>query len=397
MTISPPSKVKSPPGSSVRVLASGVDSLVLSIDVYWHKKGFLNYLKRRKAEAQLKGKEIQGAIKDKDNEIIWPFTVKPHGSRGYEWILSSKEYTLLVGNWHSPKTKPSILAEIRSETLWLHGMEQAVKHLFHIVKSTGASFRFMKISRVDLCMDLLLPEKIWNQNIMKYKVTRATRASQYYTHKALEGISIGKGSIQARIYDKELEIKQQSKKFWLYNIWGMSKAPRDYKIIRVEFQLRREVIKELGLDTSDDLFEKMGDLWAYCTEKWLKFQTRPGKHHTQRKTLAWWETVQQSFKGDQQSNPLIRTKSIRIDMDQHISQIMGNLVSLQALRREGSKDAREENISIYTMINGFIDEAQRRGMDSWDLDEAVITRRAKFHHHIAQKKIKSGEKGRCRD
>lgn len=365
MTISPPSKVKSPPGNEVRVLASGVDSLVLSIDVYWHKKGFLNYLKRRKAEAQLKGKEVQGAIKDKDNEIIWPFTVKPHGSRGYEWILSSKEYTLLVGNWHAPKTKPSILAEIRSETLWLHGVEQAVKHLFLILKSTGASFRFMKLSRVDLCMDLLLPEKIWNQDILGFKVTRATRASQYYTHKALEGISIGKGSIQARIYDKELEIKQQSKKFWLYNIWGISKAPRDHKIIRVEFQLRREVIKELGLDTSDDLFEKMGDLWAYCTEKWLKFQTRPGKHHTQRKTLAWWETVQQGFKGDQESNSLVRTKSLRIDMDQHISQIMGNLVSLQALRREGSKDAREENISIYTMINGFIDEAQLRGMDYW--------------------------------
>jgi len=36
-------------------------------------------------------------------------------------------------------------------------------------------------------------------------------------------------------------------------------------------------------------------------------------------------------------------------------------------------------------------------MDSWDLDEAVRTRRAKFHHHITQKKTKSGEKGRCRD
>ena len=92
----------------------------------------------------------------------------------------------------------------------------------------------------------------------------------------MKGISIGKGNISARLYDKPLEIKQQSKKYWMYDVWGINKNDLDdnHKIIRVEFQLRRELIKDLGANYFEDLLKGYGKIWAYCTQKWLKFQDR---------------------------------------------------------------------------------------------------------------------------
>jgi len=197
-------------------------------------------------------------------------------------------------------------------------------------------------------------------------------------------LSIGKNKILCRIYNKELEIHQQSRKFWMFDIWGISKAPKDSKIIRVEFQIRREVIKELGLDTVNDLFDKIAGLWNYCTEKWLKFQARPGKHHTQRTTLPWWEVVQQGFKGDQGEHSLIRSKAFSIEKDQHVYQILGSLKSLHALRYEASEKGRQEHVDVYHMINGFIDEVRLLGIDRKNFDEDVKIRQAKFHRHLTQ-------------
>jgi len=361
---------------------------VLSIDVFWHKKGFFRYLEKKKAEAIKHGKEIQGIIRTKEEESNWPFTIKPHGSRGYEWILTGKEYSFLIGNWHTPQSKPSIMAEIRSETLWNHGAENAVEYLLFLLESAGSLIHAVKLSRVDVCIDVLLPGYIWGEGILKYKVTRATKTGQYYTHNDCEGLSIGKDKILCRIYDKELEIHQQSRKFWMFDIWGISKAPKNSKIIRVEFQIRREVIKELGLNTVNDLFDRIADLWVYCTEKWLKFQTRPGKHHTQRTTLPWWEVVQQGFKGDQGENPLIRSKTFSLDKDQHVYQILGSLTSLQALRYEESEKGRLENIDLFHLINGFIYEANVLGINEMRFDEIVKVKRARFHRHSNQIPLK---------
>jgi hypothetical protein len=67
--------------------------------------------------------------------------------------------------------------------------------------------------------------------------------------------------------------------------------------IRVEDQARREALKQLGIDTFDDLLTKAAALWSYFTRSWLKVQDDPSKHHTQQKTLPWWNMAQDGFLG----------------------------------------------------------------------------------------------------
>ena len=286
-TISPPSKVKNDRLRPFTVLASGIDTLVLAIDVNWKDESFFQYLAEMKEKAIAEDKEIGIEIRNDLGSIFWKGTIKPHGSKGYEWIITGTDFSLIIGNWGKPRSKPSIMAQVSSEGLWRLGPVVAVDFLVELINCSGGKIVSNKISRVDLCIDITFPAKIWSPNLANYCVSRATHTATHFNNRKLTGLSIGKKKISARLYDKPLEIKQKSKKFWMFNIWGIRSVPDSLKVIRIEFQLRREVIKDLGLDQVDSLFSHCDNLWAYCSKEWLKFQSRPGKHHTQRKTFRW--------------------------------------------------------------------------------------------------------------
>ena len=281
MTISPPANVRLPVMKEVRSLKYGVDTLVVAINVRWVSDNMFKYLEQLKNEAKLGVGECPGILMTEDKSDKWPFNIKAHGVRGYEWLLDSREFTLRIGNWKAPESRPSVMAEIGSETLHARGPGDAVNRIIGLLDDAGASIISVRGSRVDLYVDILLPESLWSLDLMKFAVKRASDVTPHFRHDHLTGISIGKGIISARIYDKVLEIKQQSKKFWMFDdVWRIDKVPEGWKIIRIEFQMRREGIKEMGLDTLDDFLENIKNVWAYCTKKWLKFEDNPGAHHT---------------------------------------------------------------------------------------------------------------------
>jgi len=327
MTISPPAKVKQS-GSLPLILASGIDSLNLAIDVHWSKTDLFDYLDTLKDSAKASRQDSPGFFKIGLPEIKWPFTVKPHGKNGYEWMISNKEFTFLIGRWTTPQSKPSVLTEIRSETLWHLGAENAVELIKEILLSQGGAKITFKPSRVDLCVDALFSEHTWKIKLIEYATTRSTYMAPHFTHKKLTGLSIGRGKISARLYDKPFEIRQQSKKFWMYDIWGIDDVPDGHKIIRTEFQLRRELLTQLAINDITDLFSHCENIWAYCSQRWLKFQTNPGKHHTQRKTFKWWKSLQNGFMGAQPKVPLIRSKAFRYDIEQNTTQATGHIRAL---------------------------------------------------------------------
>ena len=334
MTISPPAKVKPEEGFSPEVLASGIDSLVLAINVEWSRDSLFLYLAKMKALAKEKAQQQTVILKARKNIGEMPIYIQPHGTNGYEWLLSNNICTLLIGKSLTPGSRPSLMAEIRSETLWRVGVKETIAALLSILENYGAEKILIKPSRVDLCLDLLMDEKQWDKSLIDFRVTRAQHSGLFFHKKDMTGISIGRGKISARLYDKPLEIKQKSKKTWMYDIWKICDVPDGKKIIRTEFQLRREGLKSLGVETIEDVFKFKDNIWAYCTQKWLKFRTNPGKHHTQRKNLPFWDVVQSGFAGEQGPEPLIRAKALKTNKKQLYSQAYGLLTSLVAIHAE---------------------------------------------------------------
>ncbi len=387
MTISPPANVKLPTLKEVKRLAYGIDMLVLSIDIKWSQNRLFIYLEKIKELAQKNDDEYPGFIMNEDNSDKWFFNIRPHGSGGYDWLLNGHEFSLKIGNWKEPILRPSIIAEIRSETLWNQGPEWTINRIIDLIKESGGVIETIKPSRVDLCVDILVPGDFWSFETMKFCVKRASEIRFHYYHKQLTGVSIGKGNISARIYDKLLEIRQKSRKFWMYTIWGMDKVPKGKKILRIEFQLRRETLRELKINKYDDLFENIENVWAYCTRRWLKFEDNPGKHHTQRSTIDWWKVVQEGFRGMQNPEPSIRSKALKIDMKQLARQAYGQLTSLEAAHLEEMGASQSRKVDIYGVVETFLKELKEDGKGEEDLEERLELKRAKYHRakHIKEK------------
>jgi hypothetical protein len=372
MTISHPSKVKN-------ILASGIDSLVISMDIDWKDASLFDVLDKLKEKAKEYSHDYPGIMNHFNTEEIWPFTIKPHGTKGFSWILSGSDFTYKIANSLEPGSRPNVMIEIRSEALWRLGPEEVLKIALSLIEVNGGRIIEAKLSRVDLCVDFLMSEKIWSQSLMEYAVTRATDFVPYYTHKKMTGIKIGKDIISARLYDKPLEIQQQSKKYWMYGIWGINETPQGKKIIRIEFQMRREVLKQLGLNNVEDLFKNIDQAWAYCTKNWLKFQDRPGLHHTQRSTLKWYGEIQNGFKGAQGAEPLVREKAVHIDKQRLMQQANGLIVALHAIDQEEKKANRDKLVKIEDCIYSYVDEVTKHYPNPSEIHAKVTRKRSKYH------------------
>ena len=386
-TISPPSKQSWGADTGVQMLSSNVDTLNLSINVVWKNEDFFACLSNLKQNAEAEGKDQPGLFKIPSSEKEFLFNIKGHGAKGYEWILDNNEYLLNIGNWQEPKSMPSVMVYIRSETLWRQGPKQAVKDIIEFLASQNGYIKTVKLSRIDLCVDTLFPVNLWNRDLFDYRVTRATYASIHFNLNALTGITFGKGAISARLYDKHLEIQQQSKKTWMFDVWGHQQPPEGKKIIRIEFQLRRETIKELGLDQYNDLFRLQKNLWKYCTQEWLKFQNNPGLKSQQRKTFPWWEEIQNGFEGSQDAMPLIRCKAISKDQDQLFCQTNGLLTSMAALIQERDFLEFGSVVTLSDQMKHFIEYAKGKRISEADITKSVQDKRARYRR--SEEKIRA--------
>lgn len=372
MTIRHPANVKN-------ILASGVDSLVISMGISWKNESFFTVLDDLKEKAKQYSLDYPGNINHFNHEEVFPFLIKPNGTKGFSWILTGADFTYKIANSAQPGSRPNGMIEFRSEALWRLGAADALKIALGIIEANGGRIIEAKLSRVDLCLDFLMPENRWSQDLTEYAVTRATDFGTYKKNKTLTGIRIGKGVISARLYDKPLEIEQQSKKYWMFDIWGIEEVPPRKKIIRIEFQLRREVLKELGLKTAEDLFQKIDQAWAYCTKQWLKFQDRPGLHHTQRTTFQWYEEIQDGFQGVQGATPLIREKAVSMDKKRLIQQINGLVTSVHAINLEEKGEDRNKPVDMNDLFDSCINELKRNSPGPEKTTENIRRKRSKYH------------------
>jgi hypothetical protein len=387
MTISPPAKVSPSTLAGVKVLASGVDSLNLALEVVWEDSIIFEILEAAKNIALKTREAVPFTIRipNRDEELI--FNMAPHGTKGYKWLFSNHEFAFRLYDAPKPKSRPNVMVEIRSETLWRRGIQESLEIITDALKQWGGDVLRMKASRIDLCLDFLLPASLWNEALFDNMVARARNVATYTKSRELEGVQIGKGKFSARFYDKALEIETKSQKFWMYKVWGIKEVPENKKAIRVEFQLLRESIKELGFDLVDETIGHLDAIWGYATKDWLKFQSKPGKHHTQRKTLLWWSIIQNSFLGVQSPTSAIRSKAVHTTQYQLASQIVGLITSLAATKDQYGGKALYSEVSYKTLEAVFKKALRITGKTELELRDKVNEKRAK--HNRGKQKYES--------
>jgi len=126
-----------------------------------------------------------------------------------------------------------------------------------------------------------------------------------------------KGAMSARLYDKLFELVTISRKDYLLTLWQQAGRQADESVWRLEFQLRRAVLKEMGIGDVGSLLANLDAIWAYGSGNWLLLKVPNPSDSNQSRWLLHplWELLQSVKFGDQRQPALARSRSASLPSD----------------------------------------------------------------------------------
>ncbi|CAN0519900.1 unnamed protein product, partial [Ectocarpus sp. 8 AP-2014] len=226
----------------------------------------------------------------------------------YRWQLRTSWGGLiqLMNRAEPHETLPNGIIRITSIPLMRFSTGACWARVLEWMEALGAKVVRTCIGRVDLCVDL--PGVEIDQLDRPYRaghyVSRARLSAEYGLETPLvdhrygrqsTGFRLGGGNKRVRAYDKlrETQTKPEKRALLVARRWGGLPEAAS----RVEFQLRREALKQYGIDTVDDYFGKRDAVaWGLCAN-WFRLTEGPvdPKHPERSRVLPLWWDVTKAF------------------------------------------------------------------------------------------------------
>jgi len=198
---------------------------------------------------------------------------------------------------------PNVMVYIGSKTLLaVGGLPAAWEDIQAVFGALGASLVFDKVSRADLCVDLAgVDVRDVVMPVMNGCAISRARHQDFYRHGLRwEGVKMGRGDVVFRAYDKLREVTSahpDAEKMRLLEERRWGGLPEC--ATRFEFQLRREALKQRGIDSVGDYMEKRGALAAYLCHQWLRLADSPvdrgNKNQSKAAMSDLWRRVCAAF------------------------------------------------------------------------------------------------------
>ena len=186
------------------------------------------------------------------------FLLHPYGSAsGYPLVLTGPAFKIECGEFN----KPSFFVTYRSEALWRESAAQLQARFLDWAQSAGlATVRPESVSRVDWAFDYHLPSLDFDES---HFVSVASKDSKHREGGRIQTLTFGRDEVVLRVYDKVAEIEQQSHKTWLFALWdGVCED-----VWRIEWQVRKGLLRQFGIRTLEGLFERQGDVLRYLASE----------------------------------------------------------------------------------------------------------------------------------
>ena len=266
---------------SFRLLLHGIDTIQCAyyLSAKGEKSGLdFDILSRKREEIRQAKNSISMPV-----EIgCFEFLLQPYGTpSGYPIVLKNRDFKIEMGefNW------PNFYVTFTSEALWKETAFGLHEKFLRWAESIGyIQPKNEKLSRVDFTFDYYLPEIDFTED---HFVSRSTKDSQHRENKKTQTFQFGKGDVVLRVYDKISEIIQKSEKVWFFGLWGESE-----NVWRIEWQVRKEVLKRFGIITFKDLEERYGDILRYLATEHDTLRIPNGDSNPSRWPLhSLWEDL----------------------------------------------------------------------------------------------------------
>lgn len=330
---------------------AGLDALTLNYQLEWEnwKKeasqdglgDILGYWHERAQEA--------GELMDLPDGLgrIHPGGGKIGGVKYCKFKIERADCIILIadsqrnnGDW------PNVKVEISGERCLVYpgGAVEAWKAARGVLEGLGAQIHKESVSRADFCADF----PGFDMATFHHAYLRrrwACRANRHHPDQS-NGVSLyfGSGAIVLRIYDKLAEMQASALRGapakYQHMIEKRWNGVEPEKAVRVEFQCRREWLKEYGVTDFDSLMWHARDLLGYLTgvegtARWFRFLTlRPHTKHSElNQTADYWKFVQSVFMEQfSKPEPLVQIDPDKADIETLLKQALGVLETAAANR-----------------------------------------------------------------
>ncbi len=270
-------------------LHKGIDSLYLSFKGTL-KEGLKEELELLKTLAQSDDESERAMARITIDDH--PLMVMDKGRGRYAYVLTDGWYEIQISSNRS-KSLPTVYVKLSSDLLNGYGVYIAINQLRGLLKELLIGQAEDVVSRADIFVDFMtdvdfdsIDSTLWIR-----------KAVGFHTHRAgntFTGFSIGLGGdISARLYNKTVEIEKSGKDY-LKSVWEKRGWDKLRCVWRLEFQLKRDVLKQFSVQKVSDFTECSNDLWRYCTNDWLRLALESkAKNKTRWETHPAWEAIQQ--------------------------------------------------------------------------------------------------------
>lgn len=238
-----------------KLLLHGIDSLYCAYYLEHTGEASIDFQKLTQQKESLRQSKSKDPLAVKLGNS--DFFLYPYGTAsGYPLVLSNEYFKVELGQYNNP----NFYVAFKSQALWRESAFLLHEKFLEWAGSVGYSpYKPESISRVDYCFDYNLPMIDFTEDSF---VSRSNKDSKHREDGKTQTFTYGKGDIVLRVYDKVAEIKQQSEKVWFYLLWG-----QDKDVWRIEWQVRRPVLKLFDIKTFEELKAQLGDLLRYLAEE----------------------------------------------------------------------------------------------------------------------------------
>jgi hypothetical protein len=272
-------------------LVTGIDTLDLGYYIDWGNNWTV--LAKALADGKQSAESSQGVIFNFGT--IQSCLILPGGKQPmYRYHLQTANFHVFIAHRQDASEKyPNVYVSILAKSLWIKGIPASASVVEAFVVALGGKIGRVQVSRADFCADFLIPGGLSLDFLNEFRVCRSPHHRHYMNGDKLETYYIGAGGapIQARIYDKALEVRSEGIKMWFpEDVWKI----RDCQDVwRPEFQVRREALKEFGIETLNDLAQRGRGIWEHLTDAWLSLRIPDNENVTRRTVHPWWSAVQE--------------------------------------------------------------------------------------------------------
>jgi len=249
-------------------ISTGLDKLEVSLWLSSEDRELFSRLSRMKKDCQ----ELDLPLMPIDfgDKKIFNWNLNRTGTKQYGYVLRSGDITLQLSSRDHESNFPNCRIEIGSISCQEHSI-RIYDRLLQWLELYGLKKEKELVSRVDLATDLIdiNIEKI-GLSLRDKWICRARKFAVFFEGLSLTGIMLGKGSLCLRVYDKKKElVSNKTKKEFFLNLW---QCDEETEVTRVEFQFRREVLKEMKIPVNSvaDLEKNVDSLWQYASIKWAR-------------------------------------------------------------------------------------------------------------------------------